>query len=115
MTTLEWQLKGIGDIRMIDLVIIGHTDDDEIELRECLLDDAKHIVSTIGAVWIQDMTLFQGTTFHGHNAVCIVLDNPTYHTPIHAASRSDSKIGNSVMFQVIMSSIASTTMMSISL
>lgn len=76
-------LKCFTDIRLLDLVIIGRTDQDEEELRYFLLQDARCVVSTIqGKVNPQDfgkrVKVYTGTNWFGDTAVCIVMDNPLW-------------------------------------
>ena len=72
----------LKSIRKLDLVILGHTCDDEAKLKECLIRDSNYIVKTISGKRVDGyketkMNCYTGT-LGVYEAFCIVLTDPTW-------------------------------------
>lgn len=69
-----------SDVRLLDFVILGHTDEDD-GLEKHLLADAVQIVSTIRGEFVIEegsMKCYEGTSVSGGKAFCIVMKDPTW-------------------------------------
>lgn len=95
-TKLKNHLESLTGIYLLDVIIIGRTENDEECLQHFLLEDEKSIVSTIDgkqSFESGNVTFYKGENCCNKNAVCISLKNPSWDDLKECLSVFLSEIG----------------------